>query len=215
MARDGTLVDMASLRSTAADPSRRHRRRVRAASASAASAFVLAVAAAFAAITPGAAEALGIRPTETRNPPTGADGSAVAHREKWSWPVPAPIRVVSPFRAPPTPYAAGHRGIDIAAGPGAPVVAPADGVVSFAGPVAGRGVLAIDHGDGVVSAIEPVDAIVTAGTRVAAGEPVAVVASGGHCADTCVHFGVRVDGEYVSPLLFFGGIPLAVLLPMG
>ncbi len=206
---------MASLHNTAPDSSRRHRRRARAASASAASALALAVAAAFTAITPGAAEALGIRSTDTRDAPTGTGATGTtAHLGQWTWPVPAPIRVISPFRAPPTPYAAGHRGIDIAAGPGAPVVAPADGVVSFAGPVAGRGVLAIDHGDGVVSAIEPVDAGVTAGARVSAGEPVAVVASGGHCADACVHFGVRVDGEYVSPFLFFGGIPLAVLLPM-
>jgi hypothetical protein len=28
-----------------------------------------------------------------------------------------------------------------------------------------------------------------------------------------VHFGVRIDGEYVSPFLFLGGIPRAVLLP--
>jgi len=80
--------------------------------------------------------------------------------------------------------------------------------------VAGRGVLAIDHGDGVVSAIEPVDAAVSAGTVVSAGQPVGVVASGGHCADACTHFGVRIDGDYVSPFLFLGGVPLAVLLPL-
>ena len=121
---------------------------------------------------------------------------------------------MAPFRAPETPYASGHRGIDVAADPGAVIVAPAAGTVSFAGPVAGRGVVAIDHGDGVVSAIEPVEALAAAGTTVSVGEPIGVVSSGGHCGSACVHFGVRVHGEYVSPFLFLGGLPRAVLLPL-
>lgn len=133
----------------------------------------------------------------------------------WEWPIEPPVRLLEPFRAPPTPYSAGHRGIDLVAPPEGIVRAAADGVVAFAGPVAGRGVLSIDHGDGVVSAIEPVVASVAVGDRVLAGEVVAVTARGGHCDGRCVHFGVRVHGEYVSPLLFLGGLPRAVLLPMG
>lgn len=132
----------------------------------------------------------------------------------WEWPLEPPVRLTEPFRAPPTPYAAGHRGIDLAAAPGTLVRAAADGVVAFAGPVAGRGVLSIDHGDGVVSAIEPVAASVAVGDRVTAGAAVAVTTEGGHCDGWCVHFGVRVHGEYVSPLLFLGGLPRAVLLPL-
>lgn len=133
----------------------------------------------------------------------------------WNWPVGPPVSLLEPFRAPPTPYAAGHRGIDLAAAPGATVRAPADGVVSFAGPVAGRPVLSIDHGDGVVSSIEPVVSAMGAGAPVGRGEPVGAVGSGGHCDGACVHFGVRVHGEYVSPMLFLGGVPRAVLLPLG
>jgi murein DD-endopeptidase MepM/ murein hydrolase activator NlpD len=55
---------------------------------------------------------------------------------------------------------------------------------------------------------------VAPGTIVAAGDPIGTVASGGHCAAECAHFGVRVDGEYVSPFLFLGGLPRSVLLPM-
>lgn len=135
--------------------------------------------------------------------------------EPWVWPVAPPISVVAPFRAPPTPYSAGHRGIDVAAASGEPVVASAAGVIRFAGPVAGRGVVSIDHGNGVSSAIEPVEASVAPGTEVVPGEVVGTVASGGHCDGVCVHFGVRVDGEYVSPFLFLGGLPRAVLLPLG
>ena len=134
---------------------------------------------------------------------------------QWSWPVPPPIVVVAPFRAPPTPYAAGHRGIDLAVRPDAAIRAAAPGTVSFAGQVAGRGVVAIDHGDGVVSAIEPIAATTAAGAAVAAGDVIGTVSSGGHCAAGCVHFGVRIDGEYVSPFLFLGGLPRAVLLPSG
>ncbi|MRX45105.1 peptidoglycan DD-metalloendopeptidase family protein [Agromyces sp. Q22] len=147
-------------------------------------------------------------------PTERAAASVVGPADRWDWPVGPPVVVVGPFRAPPTPYSAGHRGIDLAALPGRTVVAPATGVVSFAGPVAGRGVLSIDHGGGVVSSIEPVAAGVATGAAVRAGDPVAVVTTGGHCDDRCVHLGVRVHGEYVSPLLWFGGVPRAVLLPM-
>jgi murein DD-endopeptidase MepM/ murein hydrolase activator NlpD len=88
-------------------------------------------------------------------------------------------------------------------------------VVAFAGPVAGRGVLSIDHGDGIVSAIEPVAASVAVGDRVVAGDAIAATTAGGHCDGACAHFGVRVHGEYVSPLRFLGGLPRAVLLPLG
>ncbi|MUN08484.1 peptidoglycan DD-metalloendopeptidase family protein [Agromyces luteolus] len=153
--------------------------------------------------------------TAARSMPTPrVDPSVVAPADRWLWPVGPPVIVVAPFRAPPTPYSAGHRGIDLAAAAGSTVVAPAAGVVSFAGPVAGRGVLSIDHGDGVVSSIEPVEADLAAGAAVRAGEPVATVSTGGHCDGGCVHFGVRVHGEYVSPLRWFGGVPRAVLLPM-
>ncbi len=146
----------------------------------------------------------------------GADARRAGARPlpRWSWPVPPPIVVVAPFRAPPTPYAAGHRGIDLAVAPGAAITAAAAGTVSFAGAVAGRGVVAIDHGGGVVSAIEPVAATVAEGVAVSAGDVIGTVSSGGHCSADCVHFGVRIDGEYVSPFLFLGGLPRAVLLPM-
>ena len=66
-----------------------------------------------------------------------------------------------------------------------------------------------------MSAIEPVAATVRRGIAVAAGEVIGTVSAGGHCSAGCVHFGVRIDGEYVSPFLFLGGLPRAVLLPMG
>jgi murein DD-endopeptidase MepM/ murein hydrolase activator NlpD len=172
-----------------------------------------AFAAALIAVSPPAASARGFDAASTSAPnPVGA---APTVSDSWSWPVPAPIRVVSPFRAPPTPYKAGHRGIDLLVEPAATIVAAASGTVSFAGMVAGRGVVAVDHGNGVVSAIEPVVASVAQGDVVSAGDVIGTAASGGHCTGDCVHFGVRVHGEYVSPFLFLGGLPRAVLLPLG
>ncbi|ANJ28816.1 hypothetical protein ATC03_08510 [Agromyces aureus] len=143
--------------------------------------------------------------------PASADGLVV--HDHWIWPASPPIRVVAPFRAPPTPYAAGHRGIDLRASAGEPALAPADGVVSFVGMVAGRPVVSIDHGAGLVSSLEPVVATAIEGASVAAGAELGAVGSGGHCDDRCVHLGVRLHGEYVSPLLYLGGVPWAVLLP--
>ena len=129
----------------------------------------------------------------------------------WAWPLAAPHPVVRQFIAPATAYSAGHRGIDIRS-PSADVFAPADGVVSFAGVVVDRPVLSIRHDDGVVSSYEPVETTLSAGDAVSRGQLVGTLLPG-HCPGLCLHFGVRVGGQYVSPLEFLGGIPWSVLLP--
>ncbi|RFA22149.1 M23 family metallopeptidase [Subtercola boreus] len=129
------------------------------------------------------------------------------------WPTEAPHAVLRPFEAPATRYSAGHRGIDIAATPGQPVYAIAAGTVSFAGTVVDRPVVSVVHADSLVSAVEPVTPSVVAGQTVAAGDQIGVVASSTHCELGCVHLGLRLRGDYVSPLLLLGGIPRAVLLP--
>lgn len=131
----------------------------------------------------------------------------------WAWPIPSPHPIARPYLAPATPYASGHRGVDISAADGATVFAPDDGVVHFAGFVVDRPVLSIDHGGGVISSYEPVATSLVEGVAVRRGAAVGVVEAG-HCRATCLHLGVRVDGEYVSPLRYLGGQPRAVLLPL-
>lgn len=131
----------------------------------------------------------------------------------WSWPVTAPHPIAKPYLAPATPYASGHRGVDITAAAGASVLAPDDGVVHFSGFVVDRPVLSIDHGDGVISSYEPVETELVAGDSVQRGDVVGALLAG-HCTSACLHLGVRIDGAYVSPLLFLGGQPRAVLLPL-
>src|SRR5204863_470480 len=68
----------------------------------------------------------------------------------WTWPVTGPVLQGFSFDAA-HPYAAGqHRGIAIGSSTGAPVVAPASGVVSFAGtvPTSGKS-LTIETPDGL------------------------------------------------------------------
>ncbi|WP_243227703.1 murein hydrolase activator EnvC [Microbacterium sp. CIAB417] len=143
-------------------------------------------------------------------PARSAQTIAVDAAHSWTWPVLG--RVVEPYRQPAHDYAAGHRGIDIEAAT-ATVVAPADGVVLFAGVVVDRPVLTIDHGDGLVSTLEPLASALTPGTHVRAGEVVGTLSSGGHAAPETLHLGARRDGVYINPLLLLGGVPRAVLLP--
>jgi murein DD-endopeptidase MepM/ murein hydrolase activator NlpD len=134
----------------------------------------------------------------------------------WTWPTTS-HDVVRGFEAPATVYAAGHRGIDVAAAVGEPVRAVDDGVVAFAGTVVDRGVVAIDH-DGARSSVEPVDPSVHVGDAVRRGEVIGHVASGGSHAAGVLHLGARIrsgDGwVYVNPLLYLGGARRAVLLPL-
>lgn len=87
------------------------------------------------------------------------------------WPVgPPPPEILRGWHPPPGPYAAGHRGIDLAAPPGTRVLAPAAGTVTFAGPVGGRGVLTLTlPGTGTPplrTTFTPVTPLVRTGTRV-------------------------------------------------
>lgn len=130
----------------------------------------------------------------------------------WQWPVDPP-HIIEPYRAPAHRYGPGHRGIDLGAPIGARVAAPAAGVVAFAGDVAGRPIVTIDHGVGLVSTLEPVAATVPVGAVVRAGDTVGSVSTGGHTPAGAVHFGVRENGEYISPIMLLRNVPRAVLLP--
>ncbi|MGW9305230.1 murein hydrolase activator EnvC family protein [Streptomyces cyaneofuscatus] len=121
------------------------------------------------------------------------------------WPLAGRPAVLRGWEPPATPYGPGHRGVDLAARPGDTVVAAATGRVSFAGRVAGRGVLVIQlAGSGVPplrTTYEPVRALVDKGAEVVAGQHVGVLETGPfHCAGGCLHWGLRRGDAYLDPL---------------
>jgi len=130
----------------------------------------------------------------------------------WRWPV-AEFRLVLPYEAPAHAYGPGHRGVDLRPVGDDVLLAPAAGVIAFSGTVVDRGVVTIDHGDGLVTTLEPVRDAAAVGTVVAAGDVVARLGSGGHAPTGTVHFGVRRDGEYINPVTLLDTVPRAVLLP--
>nr|WP_244904973.1 M23 family metallopeptidase [Streptomyces prasinopilosus] len=125
------------------------------------------------------------------------------------WPVGVRPRVLRGWEPPETRYGRGHRGVDLAAAPGAPVRAVAAGRVSFAGRVAGRGVVSVElSGTGTPplrTTYEPVLPSVAKGAEVAPGEVVGAVAATGpagspHCTASCLHWGLLRADVYLDPL---------------
>ena len=118
-------------------------------------------------------------------------------------PVPGPV--VTRFDPPDVAWGSGHRGVDLEGIPGEVVVSAADGVVSYAGVLAGRGVVVVDHGV-VRTTYEPVVATVAVGEVVARGDPLGRLQAGHpSCpAVTCLHWGLREGDAYLDPLLLLG-----------
>lgn len=131
---------------------------------------------------------------------TATPASAAPRLPRGRWPLAAAPQVLRGFEPPVTRYGAGHRGVDLAAARGTPVLAAADGTVTFAGLVAGRGVVVVDHGS-VRTTYEPVAAQVAVGQSVRAGTPLGVLTGGSHCARSCLHWGLRAGEDYLNPLL--------------
>ncbi|MEU8864215.1 murein hydrolase activator EnvC family protein [Streptomyces umbrinus] len=122
-----------------------------------------------------------------------------------AWPVGLRPSVIRGWDPPATTYGRGHRGVDLTAPPGAPVRAVAPGRISFAGRVAGRGVVSVElNGTGdppLRTTYEPVRATAKKGTKVAAGEVIGVLEpTGSHCPASCLHWGLRRADAYLDPL---------------
>ncbi|MDO4899904.1 M23 family metallopeptidase [Actinomyces sp.] len=127
---------------------------------------------------------------------------AVTRRVRYSWPTGMATTVLADFDPPAVVWGSGHRGVDLALAAGSRVLAAADGTVAFAGMVAGRPVVSIDHADGIRTTYEPVDPQVKAGDVVTRGQVIGTLQSG-HRADgaDALHWGARTGPKtYVNPL---------------
>ena len=143
-------------------------------------------------------------------------GGGAAPADEFVWPLRPRPAVVRPFDAPPQPWAAGHRGVDLQGTAGQAVLAAGAGTVSFSGVIAGRGVLAIQHADGRRTTYQPVDDRDPKGTIERPGDRIGSLAEGGHCGATpCLHWGLLVGADaYQDPLTLLEDRRVR-LLPLG
>jgi murein DD-endopeptidase MepM/ murein hydrolase activator NlpD len=144
-----------------------------------------------------------IDPTPRRAPDTTP---LAAPDDGYQWPLDDTPLVTRRFDPPPAPWRSGHRGVDLAGQPDAAVRAAGSGVVHFAGPLGGRGVVSIQHADGLRTTYEPVQPLVAVGDRVRTGDVIGRLAAGhpGCLAAACLHWGLRTDGGYLDPLCLLG-----------
>jgi hypothetical protein len=132
----------------------------------------------------------------------------------WTWPVRGPVLETFSFD-PAHPYAAGqHRGIAIGADGGTPVLAPAPGVVSFAGTVPTNGLtVTIQTADGLAVSLTHLGSVtVDRSARVVEGAAVGTVGPSGTAEFPVpyVHLGIRTastDQGYLDPLGFLPALP--------
>lgn len=118
--------------------------------------------------------------------------------------VPVTGRITSRFGANESIRDHTHKGIDIAATRGTPILATAAGKVTFAGWSSGYGYLVkIDHGNGVETYYGHCSKLyVSAGDTVEAGEEIAAVGSTGNSTGNHLHFEIRLNGNQVNPESF-------------
>jgi len=135
----------------------------------------------------------------------------------WTWPIGGPV--LRPYSLGPDAYAAGqHRGVDVQGDTGEAVLAPASGVVSFAGTVPTHGrTVTIQTVAGYAVSLTHLGAVaVVRGDAIAEGTTLGVAGASGEpeWPSAYVHLGIRVGSaadDYVDPMTLLP--PRAVLAP--
>ncbi|MGV9819838.1 M23 family metallopeptidase [Nocardia xishanensis] len=148
--------------------------------------------------------------------------AAAAPGAEFGWPLRPRPAVERRFERPAQNWLPGHRGVDLAGSPGQTVLAAGAGIVVFAGEVADKPVVSIEHPGGLRTTYEPVRARVSVGARVARGTPIGTLEEGHpECAaPACLHWGLRREAgrrgrfEYLDPLGLLHVAPLR-LEPVG
>jgi murein DD-endopeptidase MepM/ murein hydrolase activator NlpD len=97
-----------------------------------------------------------------------------------------------------------HKGLDIATRKGTPIIAPADGVVTFAGKKWLMGnMVTLDHGYGMLTRYGHIFKILKKkGDRVKRGETIALVGNTGRSTGPHLHYEVRLNGVPVNPIKY-------------
>jgi murein DD-endopeptidase MepM/ murein hydrolase activator NlpD len=142
--------------------------------------------------------------------------ASAAPRAGFGWPLHGTVVVERGFDPPKSAYGPGHRGVDLRATRGQRVLAAGPGRVSYAGLLAGRGVVSVTHAGGLRTTYEPVVASLRVGTAVGRGAVLGVLSSG-HAScrhGSCLHWGLLRGQTYLNPLSLVTGGEVR-LLPLG
>lgn len=147
---------------------------------------------------------------------TGTPFTRATAATTWVWPLDPRPEVVRGFDPPDERWGSGHRGVDLAGYAGQSVRAAGEGRVSFAGMLGGRGVVTVTHG-ALRTTYLPVDADVSVGQEVEAGEVIGTLAViGSHCLPrVCLHWGLLRGTTYLNPLTLVGAGPIRLLPDSG
>lgn len=139
---------------------------------------------------------------------TSAPTAAIRGTPAWGtygWPLRG--EVLRGFDLPSGQYGSGHRGIDIAAPFASEVRAAQDGVVAFAGWVAGSLFVSIDHDDGVRTTYSWLSSVLVSESDAVERGQVIALSGHGHpeLPMTHLHFGARIGDTYIDPMLLLEG----------
>lgn len=132
------------------------------------------------------------------------ENSGSAYSGVFTWPVPSSKRVTSdygPRKSPTAGASSNHKGIDIGAPKGDNIVAAAPGKVTVSRYSSSAGYyVTLDHGGGLYTVyMHCSKLLVSVGDEVKAGDVIAKVGSTGISTGPHLHFGVSLNGTYVSP----------------
>jgi murein DD-endopeptidase MepM/ murein hydrolase activator NlpD len=129
--------------------------------------------------------------------------AGAAPRAGFGWPLPGTPSVDRGFTPPATAWGAGHRGVDLRGYDGEPVLSAGAGRVTYAGLLAGRGVVTVTHEGGLRTTYEPVSPRVRVGQLVSLGTPLGTLTTGhASCRPgvVCLHWGLLRGETYLDPL---------------
>lgn len=149
----------------------------------------------------GATDAVGENQNTAQNTTPSGNGQSTG---SMMWPCPSSKRVTSdygPRTSPTNGASSNHKGIDIGAAYGADIVAADGGTVLVATySSSGGNYVIIDHGGGLCTVYMHASSLtVSAGQTVSKGQVIAKVGSTGISTGNHLHFGVTLNGVYVSP----------------
>jgi murein DD-endopeptidase MepM/ murein hydrolase activator NlpD len=131
--------------------------------------------------------------------------TASADAPRLAWPLRPPPALIGEFDAPNPDWQHGHRGVDLAGSAGQPVYAAGPATVVFAGRLAGRTLVSLEHPGGLRTSYEPLEPGVVPGQIVDESTVLGRLQPGHQgCAVVCLHWGAMWGpasrADYLDPI---------------